>query len=194
MEKKLKVNRRSRLAVLVIVIVALIGVLVINTDPARAVKTTDTQATVPSQVPSDGAGENVPSFLSSATPSLLKLFSALIVVVAAIYVGIYLLKRLMGKKYTGNRQNNLLEVIETTYIAPKKSVSLLRVADKSVLVGMTENQISVLTELDSEETRKVLATVAPEIEGESFGSLLRHATDKIKEISLKRAGKTALET
>lgn len=194
MEKMHKVNRRSRLAVLVIVIVALIGVLAINTDPAKAVKSSAAQTTTEAQGTGDGAGESVPSFYSSATPSLLKLFSALVVVVAAIYAGIFLLKRLMGKKYSGNRQSNLLEVIETTYIAPKKSVSLLRVADKSVLVGTSENQITVLTELDSEETRRVLATVATEVETENFGNLLKHATNKIREFGFKRAGKAALET
>ncbi|MEW6412660.1 MAG: flagellar biosynthetic protein FliO [Candidatus Zixiibacteriota bacterium] len=187
-----KVNRRSRLAVLVIVIIALIGVLAINTDPARAVKSSAPQTTDEAQVTGNGAGET--SFYSSAMPSLLKLFSALVVVVAAIYVGIFLLKRLMGKKYSGNRQSNLLEVIETTYIAPKKSVSLLRVADKSVLIGTSENQITVLTELDSEETRRVLAAAATEVESENFGHLLKHATSKIREFGFRRAGKTALET
>ncbi len=196
MEKSLRIKRRSQLTVIIIVLAALIGVLVINTDRATAVKAGS--ATSPSMTEAAAdieTGNDQPTgFYSSAAPSLLKLISALAVVVACIYVGIYLLKRLMGKKYSGNRQNNLLEVLETTYVAPKKSVSLLRVADKAVLVGMSENQITVLTELDAAQTREVLAAIEPERETESFRNVLKSATDKIKEFGLRKTKKTALET
>ncbi|MEE8423643.1 MAG: flagellar biosynthetic protein FliO, partial [Thermodesulfobacteriota bacterium] len=42
---------------------------------------------------------------------------------------------IIGKKYAGNKTNNILEILETTHLGPKKSLSLVRVADKSVLVG-----------------------------------------------------------
>ena len=196
MEKSPKLKRRSQLTIVIIVLAALIGVLAINTDRAKAVKaddaveTTVVQAETGATTDTDGPI----SFYTSTAPSLLKLISALVIVVVCIYVGVYLLKRLMGKKYSGNRRNNILEVLETTYIAPKKSVSLLRVADKAVLVGTSENQISVLTELDPDQTREVLAAIEPEAVTESFGNVFKSATDKLKEIGFKRAKKTALET
>ena len=196
MEKSLKLKRRSQLTMAVIILAALIGVLAINTDRASAVKAdakventavqTETAATTNTGSPT--------AFYSSAAPSLLKLVSALVLVVVCIYVGVYLLRKLMGKKYSGNRQNTILEVLETTYVAPKKSVSLLRVADKAVLVGTSENQISVLTELDPDQTREVLASIEPAAESENFSSLFKSASDKLKEIGFKRAKKTVLET
>ncbi len=196
MEKSLKLNRRRQLTIVIIVLAALIGVLAINTDRASAVKADNSVETTAVQAETGAAVDTAPptSFYTSAAPSLLKLISALVVVVVCIYVGVYLLRRLMGKKYSGNRQNNILEILETTYVAPKKSVSLLRVANKAVLVGTTENQISVLTELDPDQTREVLAAIKPEVEAESFGNVFKTATDKLKEFGFKRAKKAALET
>ena len=196
MEKSLKVKRRSQLTVVAIVLAALIGVLAINTDRATAVKADATVETTAAQTETAATTNNGSStgFYSSAAPSLIKLVSALVIVVVCIYVGVYLLRKLMGKKYSGNRRNTVLEVLETTYVAPKKSVSLLRVADKAVLVGTSENQISVLTELDPEQTREVLAAIEPETETENFGNLFKTATEKLKEISFKRTKKTVLET
>lgn len=196
MEKNPKLKRRSQLTLLVIVLVALTGVLVINTDRATAVKADSPAATeqLNAEATTGSTVDDSPGFYSSAAPSLFKIISALVIVIVCIYAGVYLLKRMMGRKYSGNRQHNLLEVIETTYVAPKKSVTLLRVAEKAVLVGMSENQITVLTELDADQTRDVLASIKPEPHPENFGSVLRMATEKIKEFGLRKTKKTALET
>lgn len=196
MVKTLKTKRRSQLTVIIIIIVALIGVLAIRTDKATAVKVTGSASettTLQDQAgtTTDNEKEN---FYSSAAPSLFKLISALVIVIASIYAGVYLLKRMMGRKYTGNRQNNLLEVLETAYIGPKKTVSLVRVADRAVLVGTSENHISPLAELDADETARIL--MSPEQTGheENFKKIFKTAVMKLKEISLKRTEKTALES
>lgn len=196
MEKNPKLKRRSHLTLLIIVLIALTGVLVINTDRATAVKADGpvTSAELKADASASNNAGGTTGFYSSVTPSLFKIISALVIVIVCIYAGVYLLKRMMGRKYSGNRQHNLLEVIETTYVAPKKSVTLLRVAEKAVLVGMSENQITVLTELDADQTRDVLASIKPEPHPENFGSVLKMATEKIKEFGLRKTKKTALET
>ncbi|MEE8576897.1 MAG: flagellar biosynthetic protein FliO [candidate division Zixibacteria bacterium] len=196
MEKTPKSKRRSQLTAIIIVIVALIGVLVIKTDQATAVKanSTTTEATTLQDQTGATTGVKTDGFYSSAAPSLFKIISALVIVIACIYVGVYLLRRLMGKKYSGNRQSNLLEVLETTYIGPKKTVSLVRVADRAVLVGTSENHISPLAELDADETARILAAAGPEEETENFKKVFKTAVTKLKEIGFKRTDKTALES
>jgi len=176
--------------------VALIGVLVIRTDQVTAVKATNTPVATTTLDDQAGTttGTKTDGFYSSAAPSLFKLISALVIVIACIYAGVYLLKRMMGKKYSGNRRSNLLEVLETTYIGPKKTVSLVRVADRAVLVGTSENHISPLAELDADETARMLATAAPEEETESFKKVLSSAVTKLKEMGFKRTDKAALES
>ncbi|UCC45645.1 MAG: flagellar biosynthetic protein FliO [Candidatus Zixiibacteriota bacterium] len=196
METTAKTKRRSQLTVIIIVIVALIGVLVIRTDQATAVKSSaaTTEVTTTENQTGTTTGLKTDGFYSSAAPSLFKLISALVIVIACIYAGVYLLRRLMGKKYSGNRQSNLLEVLETTYIGPKKTVSLVRVADRAVLVGTSENHISPLAELDADETARLLAAESTEEETESFKKVFKTAVMKLKEIGLKRADKAALES
>jgi flagellar biosynthetic protein FliO len=117
---------------------------------------------------------------SAAAMSLIKMLAALAVVVVCIYVGIFLLKKLMNKRYTGSRGSSLLEIIETAYIDPKKSLSLVRVADKSVLIGVTENQISVLTELDPTLTQAVVEQSSKQQPNENFMTLLKSASGKLR--------------
>lgn len=187
-------KRRSRLIIGTIILIALVGVVVINNDRVAAEKTAGLTTTSDATNTTPGTEQPVPAFTSTALPSMFKVASALVLVVACIYVGVWGLKKTMGKKYSGNRQYNALEVLETTFVAPKKSVSLVRVAGKAVLIGVSENQIAVLTELSREETAEVLATVEQEeAVGNSFLTFMNSASQKLKDLGLKQTGKAALD-
>ncbi len=116
----------------------------------------------------------------AAVVSILKMIAALAVVVGCIYLAVYLLKRLMGRQRGGGRKAHVLEILETAYIDPKKSVSLVRVADKSVLIGVTDNQISMLTELDAQKTLSLFGSNPGTEEEGGFAGMLRSAAGKIK--------------
>lgn len=193
METNLKQKRRSHFVVAAIILFALIGVLVIRTDRVSADGNSAANALV-QQAESASQPAEQPSYFTSELPSMLKLGSALVIVLASIYGGIFLLKKMMGKKYSGNRRHELLEIIETTFVAPKKSVTLLRVADKAVLIGTTETNISVLTELDSAKTKEVLAQIESEPAQESFGGIFKSAAERIREMRVGKPGKAALES
>ena len=124
---------------------------------------------------------------SDVTGAIVKMVSALVIVIAVVYLGLYLLKKTMGKKYAGSSQG-ALEVLQTAYVGPHKSLSLVRVADRSVLVGVTESQISAITELTAEETERICGAVesATAEKTDSFARLLSMAGDKLKSISLVR--------
>lgn len=175
-------NRRMLITVAIIVFTAIIGLMFINTGQADAelmgMKNTD--GTVSE---SDNS-----QLATSVVPSLMKIISALVVVLVAIYLSVFLLKKTMGKKFSGNKKLDSLEVIETTYVAPKKTISLVRVGNKSVLVGVTEQNISMLTELTTEETDEILAgeqVGSAPVYQNSFKDLLSTATNKVKEFSHK---------
>jgi flagellar biogenesis protein FliO len=107
-------------------------------------------------------------------------------VIASIYGGIYLLKKMMGRRYVGAQNQCNLEVLETIHIAPRKTITLLRVGERSVLVGSTESSMSMLTELDGTETTKITQSIASETTPDNFGNFLKVAVDKIKEVTRKR--------
>ncbi len=166
----------------IIVFTAVIGLMFINTGKADAelIGMNNADGTV--------SESNNSQLATSVVPSLMKIISALVIVLIAIYLSIYLLKKTMGKKFSGNRKLDSLEVIETTFVAPKKTISLVRIGNKSVLVGVTEQNISMLTELTTDETDEILSVEQVEstqIHQNSFKEFLSVASNKVKEFSHK---------
>jgi flagellar biosynthetic protein FliO len=117
---------------------------------------------------------------------LLKLVGALILVIGGIYGFLYVLKKMMGTKLSSNKEHRLLEVLETTYIAQKKSVSLIRVADRAVLVGVTEGSITPLAELGNDETSKILNEFAAEKAPSGFKNILGEAKERFKTLNMRK--------
>lgn len=189
--KSYKAKKKQQLFTLGIIIVALMGVLIVNSgsvtaDNSAKVKTEQVdKATASNTTAATDSKSETPigKYTSQVMPSMFKLGGALILVIGCIYGGLFMLKKTMGKKYSNNRTNNNLEIIETTHIAPKKTLTLVRVADKAVLVGTTENNMSVLTELDETKTAELLAQMDIETEQDNFKDIITLASNKLKNLA-----------
>jgi flagellar biosynthetic protein FliO len=125
--------------------------------------------------------------MESLTMSMAKLMGALFVVVVGIYGFLYLLRRMMGSKLSANRNSRLIEVLETTFVAQKKSVSLVRFGDRAVLLGITDGNMTPLAELSAEETVKILAESTMEKSAPGFKNILQDARGKWRALTIKRA-------
>lgn len=117
---------------------------------------------------------------------LVKLVLALGVVVAAIYGFLYMLRKMMGQKFSSNRSNRLIEVIETTFIAQKKSVSVIRFHDRAILVGICDGSIARLAELDPEESAAILSEHASPNQSGKFAGVLSEARTRLKNWNMSR--------
>lgn len=192
--KKTKNKKSSQLILLGIIIISLIGVLIINSSWVTAEKNSTSLNVIQQETQADNSNISTGiEYSPTVFPSMFKLVGALVVVIVCIYLALFLFKKLLGKKYAGNKTNNILEILETTHLGPKKSLSLVRVADKSVLVGTTDTHITVLSELDEDKTEQILRTINTDMEKDNFTNLFQTASDKLKELSLKRKTKTVLE-
>lgn len=87
------------------------------------------------------------SLIQESMPSLARILAALLVIIVVIYLGVFLLRRMSGNRL-GSGRGKTIQVIEQTYLAPKKSVCLLKLADRAVLIGITDAAITLLTELE----------------------------------------------
>jgi flagellar biosynthetic protein FliO len=184
-------KRRQIITVAIILSVALLGLMLVTTQRSSEHQSLYAGLGASTVAPDTAATATAPSYegmvgRSVAAISIFKMLLALAVVIACIYGGIFLLKKMTGRKRTGAAGTNLLEVLETTYLDPKKSLSLVRVAGKSVLIGVTETQISVLTEFDQEHTNTLLASSAGKPQTESFGNILRSASVTLKGFGSRR--------
>jgi|GEM_PF-3137859 len=90
---------------------------------------------------------SVPSVTGTVLPSLSRVIISLLVIVTLIYLSVFLMRRLSGGRIHSGREKTV-QVLEQTYIAPKKSVCLLKLADRLVLIGVSDAGISLLTEID----------------------------------------------
>jgi flagellar protein FliO/FliZ len=146
------------------------------------------------------AAESLGQVMQDATPNqatsgdpgsplwaIVKLLSALAIVIAALYGGLYLLKRMMMTRRTASARQAALEVIESAYVGPKKTVSLVRVGNKAVLVGVTDQQISMLTELSPAETADLLTQTPETKTAETFAHMFKRTTDKFREMQTGKA-------
>ncbi len=184
--------RRRLVTVAIILAVAIAGLVFINTDPVSAERAS-TETPVPITLEELSGGGSVTGGSLTAASSLLKILSALVIVVACIYGGVYVLKRFMNRRNKSRNGQQLLEVLETTYVGPKRTVSLIRVGNKTVLVGVTESNISALTEFTAEETETIVAIEpAQQLEADGFRGAIAVASQKLKEIGLIK-NKEALE-
>jgi flagellar biosynthetic protein FliO len=175
-------NRKRLIAAAVILGVALTGLLIVTAGRATEHYGLYASQDAASQSADSTAARPTEGLVgqSAATVSILKMLAALVVVIVCIYVAIFLMKKLMGPKYRGSRKARVLEILETAYIDPKKSLSLVRVADKSVLIGVTDNQISMLTELDPQVTMNLTKPTPGQEEEGGFAGLLRSASNRLK--------------
>lgn len=169
-----------------ILAVALIGLFAVNVNRVAADRTTIGTPSTDEQIRAADAEAAISGSNSAAVGAIVKMLSALVVVIACIYGGIYLLRRMMGRRHSGRGGQGLLQVLETAHLGPRKSVSLVRVADKSVLVGVTEGQISVLTELDEKKTAEIVAADEAAETKPAFAGLLETATARLKNMSVRR--------
>lgn len=170
-----KPNRRMVITVSIVLVIALLGVITIRVDSGQAQKLSSSPATTQAET------NAMQSTSPSPVPSLMKIGAALAVVVICIYAGLFLLKKAMGRKYSGGGQGGHLEVLESMYVAPKKTVSLIRVGERTVLIGVTEAGVNLLTEFDEVNSASF---VAPPEESETptqFAGLLKAASQKLKE-------------
>lgn len=81
----------------------------------------------------------------------IKTFSILFIILAVILAVFWLIKRFWprGSGFMGSDQ--WIKVIAATYIAPKKMVALVEVAGEVLVLGLSDDQITMLTKVANEQ-------------------------------------------
>jgi len=111
----------------------------------------------------DGGAQDGPGMWSLVAQLLL----SLILIGVLLWGVLYVIKRFSRRALGGRFGGGLVEVLERAYIAPKKAIYLVKIADKIVALGVTDSEIRVLLELPPEETLELLSNAA---QGERSGS------------------------
>jgi flagellar biosynthetic protein FliO len=185
----MSVRSKKILLLLLIIIIVSTGFIIARFGAATAGNGSNDQITQAFKSQSDGESDEKPIMTpdsGSMVIPFLKLIGALLLVVAGIYGFIYVLRRMMGGKFSANRKDSLIEILESSYIAQKKSISLVRFADRAVLVGVSDAGINVLAELNPDETSKILNGQSLERPVAGFRNALKDARKSLTSLNLKR--------
>lgn len=125
----------------------------------------------------------------SLTTTIFKTLGSLILVVGLMLLLLFWLKK-MGLAKGGASQEGLITVLDSQMLAPKKQVSVLEVAGTYLVVGLTEQQITLLATLDVNDrlkeavhSRKTFPPLPV-----SFASILNKATQGISNLKQKKEG------
>jgi flagellar biosynthetic protein FliO len=98
------------------------------------------QAETPQDVPGPGMGGMV-----------FKIVGSVLLLIGILYAGVYGMRALSGR--TGRRgfDSDAISVLHRTHIAPKKAIYVVKVGERGMVVGVTDSQISHLSDLTEEE-------------------------------------------
>ncbi|MEK7703272.1 MAG: flagellar biosynthetic protein FliO [Nitrospirota bacterium] len=77
---------------------------------------------------------------------LLKMGGALLVVLGAIATTAYLGKRFVLPRF--GLKNSPIQILAVSYLGQKKEIALIEVGGTFLVVGITPNQISLLTQME----------------------------------------------
>ena len=80
-----------------------------------------------------------------------RVISTLLVVIALIIATFYVLKKKYGVRANIGRKRKLIQVVDHTPMGVKKSVTLVKVPGKHLLLGLTNDRIELITEIPNED-------------------------------------------
>ena len=117
--------------------------------------------------------------------SLLKMISALAVVLGVMLAGLWAVRKFMNK--TGSRVDSgqMIRVLSTRYLGPKSSILLLDVLGSVIVVGVSGSRMTLLTTITDEDALERLRSARPgEADPQPFMDPIALYRRKLKTLSL----------
>ncbi len=93
------------------------------------------------------AGDALPDTVGLVT----RMGLSLLAVIALIWGTVQILKRFSSGSSTSGSSSRI-RVLDRAYIAPKKSIYVVQIGEKALALGVSDHQMTTLTDLDLEET------------------------------------------
>jgi len=109
-------------------------------------------------IPDYREGEQTPAELDSGSLLVRAIASLLIVVGLAILLG-FLAKRLIPNRFGGGTGGDHLRIIQTLPLGMKRFVSLIEADGRRLLIGVSEQQITLIKAMDEEPFAETLASM-----------------------------------
>jgi len=117
--------------------------------------------------------------------SLLKMISALAVVLGVMLAGLWAVRRFMNKTGAKVDDGQMIRVLSTRYLGPKSSILLLDVLGSVIVVGVSGSRMTLLTTITDEDALERLRSARPgEADPQPFLDPVTLYRRKLKTLSL----------
>jgi flagellar biogenesis protein FliO len=108
----------------------------------------------------------------------LQMLAALGIVLGGLIVVFYFMKRVLKRDASGSKEQ-LVKVIASQYIGIKKNISLVAIPGSVLVVGIANDNISLLTKIDDKVLIDALCQRTTRV-SPSFSDHLQRLTDRFK--------------
>lgn len=104
----------------------------------------------------------------------LKVIASVAFVIGVLYIGMHAMRALSRRSMGGTVKQDAISVLHKRHIAPKKAVYVIKIADRAMVIGVTDSQINHLADLSPEELKSI-SVAEPKKSGEFKRHLLGFA-------------------
>ena len=87
-------------------------------------------------------------------PSFLKMIFALSIVLGIMIAAAYFFRKFLGRSVATSDESAMINVVATRYLGPKSSIMLVDVLGELIVLGISNNQMSVLTTISDPGARQ----------------------------------------
>jgi flagellar protein FliO/FliZ len=112
------------------------------------------QATAQTAVTDSTLVTPVTDYSPSLAGIIVKLVLSMVLIVGLIYLSMYLIKKVNSRAAGGGIIGDTIKVIGRTFISPKQSLYLVKIGNRYTVLGATESNINLITELQEQEARE----------------------------------------
>jgi flagellar protein FliO/FliZ len=94
------------------------------------------------------------NYAPSMVGIIVKLVLSMVLIVGLIYLSMYFLKKMNSRTSGTGFTGEAIKVISRTYISPKQCLYLVKIGGKYKVLGATDSNINLISEIDVEEAAK----------------------------------------
>jgi flagellar biosynthetic protein FliO len=85
----------------------------------------------------------------------LRVIGSVAFVIGLLYVGMHVMRAVSRRGGRGGVRDDAISVLHKRHIAPKKAIYVVKVANRAMVVGVTDSQINHLADLSEEELAEI---------------------------------------
>jgi flagellar protein FliO/FliZ len=91
----------------------------------------------------------------------LRVIGSVALLIGVLYAGVYVMRSLSGRGSRAGIKDDAVAVLHRKHLAPKKAIYVVRIAGRSMVLGVTDSQISHLADLTDQEISSIRTDPRP---------------------------------